>query len=81
MGYSRNEKGRVDPNGPVQTWGQGTHMSEVSAAMLLAQVRKLELITGTMRRHNQQLYAGLGRYQARNPVGSSIHRESGRFRI
>jgi 8-amino-3,8-dideoxy-alpha-D-manno-octulosonate transaminase len=61
VGYTRNEKGRVDPNGPVQSWGQCTHMSEVSAAMLLQQVKKLELITGTMRRHNQQLYAGLSK--------------------
>ncbi len=67
MGYSRNEQGRVDPNGPVQTWGQGSHMSEVSAAMLLAQVRKLELITGTMRRHNQQLYAGFAQIPGAKP--------------
>jgi dTDP-4-amino-4,6-dideoxygalactose transaminase len=67
VGYTRNEKGRVDPNGPVQSWGQCTHMSEVSAAMLLQQVKKLGLITGTMRRHNQQLYAGLSKIPGAKP--------------
>jgi dTDP-4-amino-4,6-dideoxygalactose transaminase len=67
VGYTRNAKGRVDANGPVQSWGQCTHMSEVSAAMLLQQVKKLELITGTMRRHNQQLYAGLGKIPGAKP--------------
>ncbi len=60
VGYSRNEKGRVDPNGPVQTWGQCVHMSDMSAALLYAQVQKLDLITATMRARNQQLYKGIG---------------------
>ncbi len=58
-GYTRNEKGRVDPNGPVQSWGQCVHMSDMSAALLYAQVQKIDLITGTMRARNQQLYAGI----------------------
>jgi dTDP-4-amino-4,6-dideoxygalactose transaminase len=76
MGYSRNEKGRVDPNGPVQTWGQGAHMSEVSATMLLAQVRKLELIIGIIRRHNQQLYSDLREILGSRHVESSTQRET-----
>ena len=66
-GYTRNEKGRVDPNGPVQSWGQCVHMSEVSAALLFAQVNKLDKITATMRRSNQQLYAGLGAIPGAKP--------------
>jgi dTDP-4-amino-4,6-dideoxygalactose transaminase len=59
VGYARNEMGRVDMNGPIQTWGQCVHMSEVSAALLYAQVQKLDLVTSTMRKYNHILYDGL----------------------
>ncbi len=77
VGYMRNAAGRVEANGPVQMWGQCSHMSEVSAAMLFAQVNKLDLITGIMRARNQQLYAGLSeipgakRRRIIDPVGDS----------
>ena len=67
VGYTRNAMGRVDPNGPVQSWGQCTHMSEVSAALLYAQVLKLDRITATMRARNQQLYAGLSKIPGAKP--------------
>jgi 8-amino-3,8-dideoxy-alpha-D-manno-octulosonate transaminase len=59
VGYARNELGRVDTSGDIKTWGQCVHMSELSAALLFAQAQKLDLITGTMRARNQQLYNGL----------------------
>ncbi len=67
VGYTRNEAGRVDTTGPVKTWGQCTHMSEVSAALLYAQTQKLDLITATMRARNQQLYAGLSQIPGAKP--------------
>lgn len=59
VGYMRNSAGRVDPNGPIQTWGQCVHMTEVQAALLYAQVQKLDMITGKMRARNHQLYEGI----------------------
>lgn len=59
LGYARNEAGRLEQYGPVQSWGLGIRMSEVAAAMLYAQVQKLDQITGAMRVRNRQLYAGL----------------------
>ncbi|MBL8121002.1 MAG: hypothetical protein JNJ78_26100, partial [Anaerolineae bacterium] len=55
----RNSAGRVDPNGPIQTWGQCVHMTEVQAALLYAQIQKLDMITGKMRARNHQLYDGI----------------------
>lgn len=60
LGYGRNEAGRLDPFGAVQSWGFGARMSEVSAAVLYGQVQKLDQIIGAMRARNRQLYAGLG---------------------
>ena len=67
VGYARNAAGRVDTSGPVQTWGQCTHMSEVSAAVLWAQVQKLDMITSKMRARNQQLYKGIGQIKGAQP--------------
>jgi 8-amino-3,8-dideoxy-alpha-D-manno-octulosonate transaminase len=67
VGYTRNALGRVDPNGPVQSWGNCLHMSEVSAALLYAQVQKLDHITATMRARNQQLYRGLAQIPGIQP--------------
>jgi dTDP-4-amino-4,6-dideoxygalactose transaminase len=67
VGYARNAAGRVDNTGPIQTWGQCTHMSEVSAALLYAQVQKLDMITGKMRARNQQLYKGIGQIKGAKP--------------
>ncbi len=60
LGYARNEKGRLTTEDPdCQLWGQGSRMSELTAAVLLAQERKLDTITAAMRRANHHLYAGL----------------------
>ncbi|MBC7811585.1 MAG: aminotransferase class I/II-fold pyridoxal phosphate-dependent enzyme, partial [Burkholderiales bacterium] len=67
VGYSRNAMGRVDTSGPVQTWGQCLHMSDMSAALLYVQVQKLDMITATMRARNQQLYAGLSQIPGAQP--------------
>lgn len=50
MGYARNGEGRLDPEDTrYQFWGIGARMSELSGAMALAQLRKLDEITGAMR--------------------------------
>ena len=67
VGYTRNEKGRVDPNGPVQSWGQCVHMSDMSAALLYAQAQKLDLITATMRARNQQFTPVLSQIPGAKP--------------
>ena len=60
LGYARNAAGRLEPDDPeFQFWGQGSRMSELSAAMLVAQERKLDEINARMRRQNHVLYAGL----------------------
>lgn len=51
LGYARNEAGRLDPSdGRYQLWGVGARMSELTAAMALAQNAKLNRITASMRR-------------------------------
>jgi len=60
LGYPRSPEGRLVTDQPdYQLWGQGSRMNELSAAMLVAQERKLDTITAAMRRLNQRLYAGL----------------------
>lgn len=60
LGYPRNASGRLVTDNPaMQLWGQGSRMSEISAAMLVAQERKLDRITGQMRAINHALYKGL----------------------
>jgi dTDP-4-amino-4,6-dideoxygalactose transaminase len=50
LGYARNAAGRLDPSAEdYQLWGVGARMSELSGAMVLAQFRKLDAITGAMR--------------------------------
>ncbi len=67
VGYARNAAGRVDTHGDVQTWGMCLHMSDMSAALLYAQVQKLDLITSTMRARNQRLRAGLSKIPGAKP--------------
>ena len=51
LGYARNSAGRLDPEEEAyQLWGVGARMSELTGAMALAQFRKLDAITGAMRR-------------------------------
>ena len=60
LGYPRSPEGRLVTNRPdYQFWGQGSRMNELSAAMLVSQERKLDTITGAMRRLNRRLYEGL----------------------
>lgn len=50
LGYARTAAGRLDPSDEnYQLWGVGARMSELSGAMALAQLRKLDRITGAMR--------------------------------
>ncbi len=50
MGYARNDEGRLDPaDSNYQLWGIGCRMSELAGAMALAQLDKLDKITGAMR--------------------------------
>jgi len=50
MGYARNEDGRLDPSdGRYQLWGQGSRMTEITAAMGRVQLRKLPQIIEHMR--------------------------------
>ncbi len=49
MGYARNAQGRLDPSDDrYQLWGIGCRMSELSAAMALAQMAKLDKIVNNM---------------------------------
>jgi 8-amino-3,8-dideoxy-alpha-D-manno-octulosonate transaminase len=49
MGYARNAQGRLDPSDErYQLWGIGSRMSEISAAMALAQMAKLDKIVNNM---------------------------------
>ncbi len=67
LGYSRNAEGKFDPNSDVQSWGQGVHMSEVSASIAFEQVKKLDQITSAMRARNHKLYDGLSEINGVTP--------------
>jgi len=61
-GYVRKPDGRVDTDiSPVQSWGQCVHMSDLTAALLLAQSEKIDTVCSHMRKINHQLYTGLGK--------------------
>jgi dTDP-4-amino-4,6-dideoxygalactose transaminase len=50
LGYTRTPEGRLDSsNEQFQMWGLGCRMSELTGAMLLAQMRKVDKITAAMR--------------------------------
>lgn len=56
MGYARNAKGRLDPNDErYQLWGIGSRMSEITAAMALAQLDKLDKISKHMHTRKWQI--------------------------
>ena len=56
MGYPRTSEGRLDPSDPaLQLWGQGARYSELLAAVVCAQLRKLDKITAAMRKAKYQL--------------------------
>jgi 8-amino-3,8-dideoxy-alpha-D-manno-octulosonate transaminase len=63
-GYPRDKNGKVysyiEHEEAMQTfWGEGRRMSELCAAMMVAQEQKLDGIVGRMRRASQRLYDGL----------------------
>jgi dTDP-4-amino-4,6-dideoxygalactose transaminase len=50
LGYPRNDAGRLDTaDSRYQLWGVGARMSELQGAMALAQLGKIDQITGAMR--------------------------------
>ena len=61
LGYPRNQAGRLDFNDlETATWGCGARISEVTAALLRAQLAKLPRICSAMRERKQKLAAMLG---------------------
>lgn len=78
LGYARTAAGRLDPSDEsCQLWGVGARMSELSGAMALAQLRKLDLITGAMRsakweiRRRLEALPGLTLRTILDPAGDS----------
>lgn len=56
MGYPRTPDGRLDYSDPdCQLWGQGSRYAELLAAVVSAQLRKLDAITAEMRRKKYDL--------------------------
>lgn len=68
LGYPRNEQGRLDTSdSAVQLWGQGSRLSEISAAMLFTQERKLDVIVASMRKLAQRFTDGIRTIQGAEP--------------
>jgi len=56
LGYPRTSEGRLDASNPeLQLWGQGSRCPELLAAVLSAQLPKLDTITAAMRRKKSLL--------------------------
>jgi len=63
LGYFRNQDGRMDTDQPDgQLWGIGCRMNEMIAAILRAQLKKLDTITGSMRAFKNELKALLSQH-------------------
>ncbi len=58
LGYTRNPQGRLDTSS-LQLWGQGSRYSELLAAVVFTQLKKLDKITAAMRKAKYQLRAKL----------------------
>ncbi|UHL65489.1 DegT/DnrJ/EryC1/StrS family aminotransferase [Paralcaligenes sp. KSB-10] len=78
LGYPRNEAGRLDTTvEDCQLWGIGARMSELTGAMVLAQMRKLPKITHAMRsakwkiRNALKDIPGLGWRHIPDPAGDT----------
>lgn len=78
LGFARNKNGRLDPmDERYQLWGIGSRMSDLTGAMALAQLGKLETITGNMRRAKWRIrdaiadLPGLGLREIPDPVGDT----------
>lgn len=60
LGYARDADGRLVMDDPsMQMWGHGARMSEIAAAVLTAQEKKLDTIVEAMRSTNHRLYRGI----------------------
>lgn len=56
LGYARNKKGRLDTsNKEIQLWGIGARMSEVTGAIALIQLGKLNKIVSAMRNSKHRI--------------------------
>ena len=63
MGYARDDKGRLSFSDPdVCLWGKGCRLDEIRAAILRVQLRKLPVITGSMRRSKYRIRQALQRF-------------------
>jgi dTDP-4-amino-4,6-dideoxygalactose transaminase len=78
MGYARNAAGRLDTSDiNYQLWGQGSRMTEITAAMGRVQLRKLPMIVYRMRTAKQEIKRsladidGLSFRQIADPSGDS----------
>ena len=64
MGYARNAQGRLDPGDErYQIWGIGSRMSELTAAMALAQLEKLDKTVKRMNTRKWQIRKQLSNVQ------------------
>lgn len=60
LGYARTSDGRLDLSAEdIQGWGMGNRMSEITAAVLLAQLGKLDRILSSMRQAKAEIRRGL----------------------
>jgi 8-amino-3,8-dideoxy-alpha-D-manno-octulosonate transaminase len=60
LGYPRTSEGRLDPTDPsLQLWGQGSRYPELLAAVVYTQLKKLDTITGAMRKAKYALRSKL----------------------
>ena len=78
LGYSRNEKGRLNFEDPESClWGKGCRLDELRAAVLRVQLKKLPTITASMRRSKYRIrqalsvYSGVQLRRIMDPAGDT----------
>ncbi|NQU88201.1 MAG: DegT/DnrJ/EryC1/StrS family aminotransferase [Mariniphaga sp.] len=78
LGYIKDEEGNLDTgNEDYQFWGIGCRMNEVTAAIIRVQLKKIGLITSSMRNFKYELvdiiscYKGIGKRHIADPSGDS----------
>lgn len=78
LGYIKDDAGNLDlSNENYQFWGLGCRMSELTASIVRVQLRKLELITSSMRNFKYELvdiisaYKGIRNRYVADPQGDS----------
>lgn len=78
LGYIKKENGDWDTeNEDYQFWGIGVRMSEITAAIVRVQLKKIGLITSNMRNFKHELidiisqYKGIGSRHVADPSGDS----------